>query len=451
MTSTSTDLVLSEVWRHGEAEYPGDRTKIELRIFHRLFGNAEKDFSWLKPLTTQLINAAKPEEIRTALKKLELSLVDPDFIVESFVAATTPQVESQSIVKSASKIAPVHNKTNKHEKSPPPEPSTKKSPTRQPILREPASTKKYDSGPGEVLYFNDYKRAKQVAQRLASDADKWVKVQRSPRKGEPGFHVFVPPNTKKDFLDAVGNVAEGLVNHRVAVGTFAATLIMLMDKSSGYQHIPEDSLVLEAFRRSDGDLAGASAEEIAAYFSEYTIVQQQGVINNVKGIYHELAFVQNENIDGDEWTADIMPSTNHPGVDVVMTNTESGEILELQLKATDSVSSVTSSVESVPEGVQVLATQEVASEVTGAESSGLTNEELTSEVNQVADSLNEGAGETLAGEVLDGVLAGGIVTGTIAVAKHAAENEPIDSERLIGDVAKVAVRAVLICFGLSIF
>lgn len=442
MSSISADQVLSEIWKQGEVEYPGDRTKIELRIFHRLFGKAEKDFTWLGPLTKQLSDAVMPDELRLALEKQKLTLVDPDFIVDSFVTATTIPGTTQA-------TAPPEKK--KRSTSPRPAPPAKKSRAKPPPSRKPVPSKKPKTGSGEILYFNDYKRAKQVAQKLASDTSKSVVVQRSPRDDERGVRVFVPPNVKRDFLDAVGSIAEELVNHRVAVGTFAATLMMLMDSASGYQNIPDDSLVLEAFRRSDSELANASASEIAAHFSEYTSEQQQGVISNVKGIYHELAFVQNENIDGDEWTANIMPSTNHPGVDVVMINSDNGEVLELQLKATDSVSYVTSSVESVPEGTEVLATQEVASKLADVESSGLTNEEVSGEVAQVAESLNEGTGETVAGELLDGLLTGGVVTGAITVAKHAAKDEPIESDSLITDLAKVGFRVVLISLGLSFF
>ena len=300
------------------------------------------------------------------------------------------------------------------------------------------------------LYFRDYKRAKQLAANLASEASKAIQIRPYPGKNN-GFSVVVPNAIAAQFMNTVGAAAATLVNERVNIGVFSATIMMLMDKSSGIASIPEDSLVLEAFRRSDSDLADASAVEVAAYFSSYSDEAQQGIISNVKGIYHELAFVEAENADGDAWVAEVMPSTNHPGVDVVLTNSDTGEIVELQLKATDSAQYVNSALAEGTSGVQVLATEEVAGKVGGVESSGFSNEEITSDVEEFTTALETGAEDTLIDTFTDTILPIGLATTAVGAASKASKGERVDADKLIEDFGNYAMKAVLISLGLSFF
>lgn len=300
------------------------------------------------------------------------------------------------------------------------------------------------------LYFRDYKHAKQLAANLASEASKAIQIRPYPGKNN-GFSVVVPSAIARQFMDTVGAAAATLVNERVNIGVFSATIMMLMDKGSGIASISDDSLVLEAFRRSDNELADASAAEVAAYFSSYSDEAQQGIINNVKGIYHELAFVDAENADGDAWIAEVMPSTNHPGVDVVLTNSETGEIVELQLKATDSAQYVNSALTDGADGVQVLATEEVAKRVGGVESSGFSNEEITEDVEHFTAALQTGAEDTLIDTFTDTILPIGLATTAVGAAGRASRGEKVDADKLIEDFGNYAMKAVLISLGLSFF
>ena len=105
----------------------------------------------------------------------------------------------------------------------------------------------------------------------------------------------------------IGAAAENLIKQRVNIELFSATTLTLMDSGTAITRIAEDSLVIEAFRRSDNQLTNASVAEISEYFSEYSLEAQQGIISNVKGIYHELAFVDHKNTDDDLWFAELMP------------------------------------------------------------------------------------------------------------------------------------------------
>ena len=80
----------------------------------------------------------------------------------------------------------------------------------------------------------------------------------------------------------------------------------------------DDQMVIQAFRRYKNDFSDASLEEIGAYLGGMHDNQIEGVVNNVKGILHEMEFVRMENEDGDSITAALYPETNHPGYDVVM-------------------------------------------------------------------------------------------------------------------------------------
>ena len=78
----------------------------------------------------------------------------------------------------------------------------------------------------------------------------------------------------------------------------------------------EMSLVAEAIRRSTRKLEdNASIEEIRDYLSGYEEEALNGVLANVKGIYHELIF-EHSDYDGDSITARLFEETNHPGADV---------------------------------------------------------------------------------------------------------------------------------------
>ena len=144
------------------------------------------------------------------------------------------------------------------------------------------------------------------------------------------------------------------------------------------------SLVAEAIRRSTRKLDDdASIEEIRDYLSGYEEEALNGVLANVKGIYHELIFEHSENYDGDSITARLFEETNHPGADVeFMMN---GEVIsQVQLKAVKSKELVLEHFEKYP-NIEVYATSEVASELDGVVDSGFSNEELEASVYEFAE------------------------------------------------------------------
>ena len=171
----------------------------------------------------------------------------------------------------------------------------------------------------------------------------------------------------------------------VSTGIVSAVLVRLLADDTGtFTH--NEELVLEAFRRSNSRLTDASPEDLAAYVQGLEPSQLQGLSNNVKGIYHEIRFAADENSDGDEYVVELFEATNHPGADVIITNVITGEVNEVQLKATNYLSLIREHNKKY-ESTDVFATEEVASTSADIESTGFTNEELTKDVDGVVENL----------------------------------------------------------------
>lgn len=174
----------------------------------------------------------------------------------------------------------------------------------------------------------------------------------------------------------------------------------------------EDLSVLAALQRANPGLGDASHAEISQYLSEMDSDQLLGLTSNVKGILHEMQFVRVENEDGDSVYAAMFESTNHAGYDVVLVDELTGDTIDLQLKATENASAVENWIEEHPDG-EILVTEELADEL-GLESSGISNEALSVEVDTFVDKMLEGGTE----ESLWGYLpALGVVSVSMVVAE----------------------------------
>ena len=137
--------------------------------------------------------------------------------------------------------------------------------------------------------------------------------------------------------------------------------------------------------------AGDSTEELGGWLNAMDEGQIQGVVNNTKGVLHEMEFVRLENEDGDAIHAALFGSTNHPGTDVRFVDMDSGESWSAQLKATDDASYVQDWIDAHPDG-EILVTSELAVRM-DLPQSGLSNDALTARTEDVVDQIVEaGAG-----------------------------------------------------------
>ncbi|MEW6423341.1 MAG: hypothetical protein AB1523_01140 [Bacillota bacterium] len=163
----------------------------------------------------------------------------------------------------------------------------------------------------------------------------------------------------------------------------AASLGHLAARGSDLE--PEHRYIIEAIRRSNNELHDASIEEIQDYVNSLEANQIPGFVSNIKGIAHEIYFVEAENSDGDTVYADLFPATNHPGMDVHLYNTATGEEWDVQLKATDDASYALPAIAEHGQENVVL-TSELAEKL-GVQSSGIANEKIEADVKEVTSRL----------------------------------------------------------------
>ena len=166
--------------------------------------------------------------------------------------------------------------------------------------------------------------------------------------------------------------ASGIV---LSLGRILASPNISLDQS--------DLMVVEALRRSTTILHNADTHDVVDYLRTYEPEQLPGLINNVKGILHELLFVEAENADGDSIVASVFPTTNHPDYDVELQDADTGQIWPMQLKATDSTSYVNETIDELGAG-HVIVTSELADKLS-VHSSGLSNSEITQDVHRFVD------------------------------------------------------------------
>jgi hypothetical protein len=156
----------------------------------------------------------------------------------------------------------------------------------------------------------------------------------------------------------------------------AALLQGREDELSG----PLSGLFLQSIRDRFPDLKNADAHEIASFMQDrYDEDQIGGVISLIKGKLFEHVVEAHENADGDEWIAHLHEDESYPGSDIVFTDTETGETIEVSLKATESAAYIEHSLMRYPD-IPIFSTSEVGgafSDVDLVTATEFSNEELT--------------------------------------------------------------------------
>lgn len=176
-------------------------------------------------------------------------------------------------------------------------------------------------------------------------------------------------------------------NPNATIGIVSVVVLQLLaDDTLNFSE--QEQFVLDALRRSNNKLTNASVEELANYIQGMEPAQLPGLTNNIKGIYHELVFQDKENNDGDEYIVEIFDTTNHAGSDVRIIDTLTGEVKEVQLKATKYISYIRKHNEKY-EDVSVFSTEEVANTDNAISSTGFSNVELGEDVAASFDKLDD--------------------------------------------------------------
>jgi hypothetical protein len=143
---------------------------------------------------------------------------------------------------------------------------------------------------------------------------------------------------------------------------------------------PLGGLFLQSIRDRYPELINADVHEIASYMSgRYGDDEIGGAINLIKGKLFENVVEAHENADGDEWIAHLHEDESYPGSDIIFTNIETGETMEVSLKATDSAAYIENSLMRYPE-FPIFTTSEVGedfSEIDFVTATEFSNAELT--------------------------------------------------------------------------
>ena len=201
----------------------------------------------------------------------------------------------------------------------------------------------------------------------------------------------------------------------------------------------ESRLVLDALRRSTLDLHDASQERLGDYLRSQSPEGLRGVAANVKGIYHELWYVEQYNATHEDTFARIIEATNHPGSDVEIVDADTGQVLrEIQLKAVESSAAVNVHFERYPQ-TDVLATDEVAARIhdSRVDASGIANTKLEGDVVSRLDGLRD---DTIATRAADSALLG-LGIASAAELMQMLRGERRFPEAVMNTAAKVGVAA----------
>jgi hypothetical protein len=176
-------------------------------------------------------------------------------------------------------------------------------------------------------------------------------------------------------------------NAEAAIGGVFAELL----RGSPLDDTESSRLVLSALRRSSTGLHNASEQELGDHLRTLSPEGLKGEACNVKGIYHELYYVDRYNATHhDGSAARLHEPTNFPGSDVQIFDVKSGEVhQELQLKAVDTAEPIHVHMDRYPH-ISVAATDEAVASYHGqghVELSGFSNRTLTQDTQENLDAM----------------------------------------------------------------
>ena len=158
-----------------------------------------------------------------------------------------------------------------------------------------------------------------------------------------------------------GDFLRDLPNVRGDIFVSASIGYLLVGKYEAFDG-PIGQMFIQSISDKWPNLEDASSGEISEFMKEqYSEDAIPGVINLIKGKLFEHLSVAHENADGDEWTASLHNKETYPGSDMIMTNTETGDTIELSLKATENLNYIESSLLKYPE-FPILTTSEIPEE-----------------------------------------------------------------------------------------
>jgi len=228
------------------------------------------------------------------------------------------------------------------------------------------------------------------------------------------------PKTIKTVYERIWGYLKGEfpVDMRTINGEAFATGAMAYLIAGQYEKLegPLGDIFLQAIRlRWSAQFSpDATVEDMAARFREYDTDQLEGVINTIKGKMFEIMVTKQENLDGDQWQARMHTDESFPGSDIVFTNEETSQQIEVSLKAVsqNNTEIIESALAKYPD-LPIMTTDDAAAlyqDHNMVFDSGLLNKELHDITEKNIDELLDGIKPLNENQVV----IGGVVVGTVA-------------------------------------
>jgi len=205
---------------------------------------------------------------------------------------------------------------------------------------------------------------------------------------------------------------------RVLNGELFANVAMMYLLAGEHEKLqgPLGDVFLDAIRLRWSAQLGedATVAEIADRFKEYDPEALEGAINTIKGKMFEIMVTNAENSDNDAWQTQMHEDESFPGSDIVFTNSETGETLEVSLKATgaEDTSIIEHALDKYPD-LPIMTTDEAAAlygDNNMVFGSGIEHEQLQNITEDRMDELLNSIEQVDATHVV----IGGVTVGTIA-------------------------------------
>ena len=204
--------------------------------------------------------------------------------------------------------------------------------------------------------------------------------------------------SKDEIKKKTQEAKEQMANYKPSAKEFVQknidelAVISVISKLRGGEKLltEEDNVILEAMIRSSKKITDLdSAIEFAKTTAAKGADSLMGAANNIKGIAHELIYVKTENEDGDTVFAFMPEDTNNPQFDVLTINLETGEQKWEQLKTTLNSDHINNWIEKYPGSEGSLKVNTEMADKLGFESSGVSDKELSVNVDKFLDKLIE--------------------------------------------------------------
>ncbi|MCB4781462.1 MAG: hypothetical protein LGB70_01240, partial [Sulfurovum sp.] len=205
---------------------------------------------------------------------------------------------------------------------------------------------------------------------------------------------------------------------KVLNGELFANVAMAYLLTQQYEKLqgPLGDTFLEAIRLRWSSQLGedTTVQEIADRFKEYDSEALEGALNTIKGKMFEIMATNAENSDNDAWKAQMHEDESFPGSDIVFTNSETGETLEVSLKATgvEDTSIIEHALDKYPD-LPIMTTDEAAAlynDTNMVFGSGIRHEELKNITEDRMDELTNSIEQVDATHIV----LGGVTIGTVA-------------------------------------